>query len=95
MPMATAPSSMALTPLSASSCCPQVVPSSSADLMKHSLSLSGWPSTPPSWALMYLTAVSAPTVASGPICWVPPCWLTHPRVTGGSEALALPPLPPT
>ena len=50
---------------------------------------------PPSSALMYLTAICAPVVASGPIaCW-PPCWLTKPMVTGGSDALALPALPST
>jgi hypothetical protein len=92
--MATAPSSITLIALSASSCWAQVVPSSSAVLMKHSLSTTGWPSTPSSWELMYLTAVCAPVVANGPTCWVPPCWLTQPMVTGGSDVFALPALPP-
>ena len=92
--MATAPSSMTLTCLSASSCCAQVLPSSSALVMKHVFSATGCPSTPPSSALMYLTAICAPLVASGPIdCW-PPCWLIQPMVTGGSDESALPALPP-
>ena len=44
---------------------------------------------------MYLTAICAPVVASGPIaCW-PPCWLTKPIVTGGSDEFAAPALPST
>ena len=94
-PIATAPSSITEIDLLARNCWPQVVPSSSADRMKQVLSTSGWPSMPPSSVLMYLTAICAPVVASGPIaCW-PPCWLTKPIVTGGSDALALPDLPST
>ena len=38
---------------------------------------------------MYLTAICAPAVASGPIaCW-PPCWLIQPMVTGGERRVGL------
>ena len=42
---------------------------------------------------MYLTAIWAPFVASGPISCSPPCWLIQPIVTGGSEEFAGPCFP--
>ena len=72
----------------------QPVPSSSAEAMKQVSSWIGWPSTPPSSALMYLIAISVPSVACWPITCGPPCWLTKPTVTGVSELFAGPDLPP-
>ena len=77
-PVATAPDAITEIRLSLTSFWPQVVPSSSFDLMKHSTSATGWPSTPPSWSFTYLTASSAPAVASPPITTWPPCWFTQP-----------------
>ena len=77
-PVATAPVAITEIRLSLTSFCPQVVPSSSFDLMKHWTSATGWPPTPPSWSLTYLTASCAPAVASPPITTWPPCWFTQP-----------------
>ena len=64
--------------LSLTSFWPQVVPSSSFDLMKHWTSATGWPPMPPSTSLTYFTANCAPAVASPPITTWPPCWFTQP-----------------
>ena len=77
-PVATAPVAMTEIRLLFTSFCPQVVPSSSFDLTKHSTSATGCPPTPPSTSLTYLTASSAPAVARPPITTWPPCWLTQP-----------------
>ena len=75
-PIATPPMSITLTFLFARNFWAQVVPSSSAEAMKQVTSWIGWPPTPPSSALAYLTAISAPAVASSPTAVEPPCWLT-------------------
>ena len=78
MPIATPPTLIADTSLSLPSFWPQVVPSSSAFLMKHFFSATGWPSMPPSCSLATLTARSAPSVAAAPISCCPPSWLSQP-----------------
>jgi hypothetical protein len=95
MPIATPPSSITERPFWARNCCPQVVPSSSAEAMKQVFSTTGWPSMPPSAALSYLTASCAPSVASAPITIGPPCWFTRPMYTGALAGFALPALPST
>ena len=74
---------------------PHFVPSSSAEVVKHSLRTSGWPCTPPRYVLTYLTASSAPFVQFGPTRTWPPCVLIAPITTGESFGFALPALPPT
>ena len=74
---------------------PHFVPSSSAEVVKHSLRTSGCPWMPPRYVFTYLTASSAPFVQFGPTSTWPPCVLMAPMTTGESLRLALPALPPT
>jgi hypothetical protein len=95
LPVNWAPRTIAFMPLVLTICWPQRTPSSSAWTMKHSTTLTGWPCTPPSSALIIRTAALATSVTCGNVAFGGPPWvLTQPRTTGDRFAFALP-LPPT
>src|SRR5947207_6845636 len=88
LPITTAPSSTTEIRLLFANLWPHFVPSSSAEVVKHALTLSGWPCTPPRYLFTYSTALCTPSVQPGPTRTWPPCVLTAPITIGESFGLA-------
>src|SRR3954451_3030520 len=95
LPTTTAPSSTTWIRLLFANFWPHFVPSSSAEVVKQVLTLSGWPWTPPRYLFTYSTAVCTPFVQPGPTRTWPPWVLTAPITPGRTCGFAAPALPPT